>query len=181
MRRASLSTRNGPFYPFLRPQPRDPLIVIPMIDTAGVFMMHRVEKRMVPCEGDDCVFHRAKCAIEFRCMFPAMCQGGLVGIVDLPGSMGEPLDTIARVENGLFNVKLRISRLKGVENGPVICSMIDRSDWIGEKGGRWSQEYLDETLDRLLAGNLEFARANLAAAKNGDAQISRLTRDLGAI
>lgn len=181
MKRAMQSESNGEFFPFFRPAPGLPLVVNPCIRYAATYVMHRFEKRMVPCLGEGCVFDKAGIPIEHRTMFPAWDAMQFVGIVDLPATLADTLKKIADCYGGLNRVKLRITRLKGISNGPVVASVASHTDEKLAIPKAWTDETLDRVLDRLLASNLQYAMSNLDAVKIAKGQISRLTRDLGAV
>jgi len=176
IRTVSWNHKRGPFYQFVRPKPRMPLIVRPLTTEATVFVMHRVAKRMVPCLDTGCMFCELEQPTEYRALIPALLESGEQVIVDVPGSLGPLLNSLWEAHGSLSGLILRFARA-GLEcNSPVIVSLKGHAAQP-QSVRDWSPAFLMETILRLLESNTTFAAANLNGVKMGNGQISRISAD----
>lgn len=164
MRRVSHSRTSGPYMAIVRPTLATPLVVQPLLREIPLYHMHRFQKRLIPCNADQCLLCERKVAMEYRCMFPAFdFDTQAVVIVDLPGAHTETIQSIVSGAPADRPAALRVSRRKS-ENGPITVSPT-RAPGVFH-GNCWDIVAFEERVERLLEANTLHAFENLKWGEN---------------
>jgi len=154
-RRDDFKPVRHPYTLIVRPTATKPVNVVPTVDRHSIFVVHRFQRRTVPCASDGCVFCKECVVMEDRIFLPGREQEfGNPVIVDLPASHNERLVDIANRAGSLRKARLLIARLKPRNNAPIGIKAFGVDE--GCHVGRVVVE-LDEQLDQIFAENLEFA------------------------
>lgn len=161
-RRKPLSTLR-PFMRIVRATPGQPICGRPMAVAPTLFVVHRFQRRTVPCSDQNCILC-AECVVtEERVYLPLSPDDAASPvIVDLPGAHFETLAGAAEQYGTLTACKILIQRTRPTMNAPL---SLRHRPLKPEEPPAELLNGLAETLDAIMAQNLDFALSIIQSAK----------------
>lgn len=161
-RRKSQSIRRS-FMKIVRAMPGQPICGRPMAVAPTLFVIHRFQKRTVPCSTPNCELCDDLVVTEERVFLPLVPDDQACAvIVDLPGSHYETLCGAAEQYGTLSACKVLIQRTRNAANAPL--SLRHRPLKPTEAPAELLPG-LSEMLDGIMQSNLDFALEIVRSAK----------------